>query len=100
MKIIEEKDYGQARSYADSIKTNADNINDIFNKIDSSMGSLFNSNWLSSGSENSYDRYLEISKNYKVFYEQVQSMHKHVHDITDRNEEADKKASSMVSNVG
>ena len=34
MNEFEEKDYGGARSYADNVKANADNIMGIFNDID------------------------------------------------------------------
>lgn len=99
MKEFEEKDYDQAINYADGIKTNADNIMDIFNNVDSTMNSLYGSNWESSGAENAHERYNEIRTNYQVFYENVLAMDKHVKKVTNANQEADKAASQNIAAV-
>ena len=62
MNEFEEKDYAGARSYADNIKNNAENIMGIFNDIDGVMNSLYGSNWGSTGADNARDRYNEIRK--------------------------------------
>ena len=40
MNEFEQKDYAGARSYADAVKANADNIMSIFNDIDGVMDNL------------------------------------------------------------
>ena len=99
MNEFQEKDYGQARSYADQIKTNADNIMGIFDDINDVMNNLYGSNWESCGADNARARYEEIRKNYEVFYNNVIEMHSHIHNVTTANESADKAASQTVSNV-
>ncbi len=99
MNEFEEKDYAGARSYADAIKTNADNIMGIFEDIDGIMNRLYGSNWESVGDENAHDRYNELRKNYEVFYNDVVSMKLHIYDVTAANEEADAAASSTVTNI-
>ena len=44
MNEFEEKDYEGARSYANAVKTNADNIMGIFNDIDATMNNLYSNN--------------------------------------------------------
>ena len=66
MNEFEEKDYEAARGYADSVKSNADNIMSIFDSIDSSMKSLYGDSWQSSGADVSNGRYQEIRKSYEV----------------------------------
>ena len=100
MNEFEEKDYDSARSYADGIQTNADNIMDIFNGIDVTMDALYGGNWQSSGAENARARYDVIRKNYEKFYETVVAMKKHVYNVTAANEEADAAASQKVSSIG
>ena len=56
MNEFEEKDYAGARSYADGVKTNADNIMGIFNEIDGIMNNLYGSNWESVGAQNAQAR--------------------------------------------
>lgn len=99
MNEFEEKDYDSARSFADSIQTNADNIMDIFNSVDATMDALYGGNWESAGAENANERYNEIRANYEVFYNNVSSMHDHVYKVTEANEEADAAASKRVSGV-
>ena len=99
MDEFEQKDYAGARNYADAIKTNADNIMQIFNNIDGIMNNLYGSNWQSTGADNARNRYNEIRKNYEGFYNEVVSMKTHVYNITQANEEADVAASQMISNV-
>lgn len=99
MNEFEEKDYAGARSYADGVQTNADNIMGIFNDIDGVMNSLYGSNWESSGAEDAHARYNEIRKNYEDFYEKVVAMKNHIYNVTAANEEADAAASQNVANV-
>ena len=99
MNEFEEKDYEGARSYANAVKTNADNIMGIFNDIDGIMNTLYSNNWSSMGASDARDRYNEIRKNYEVFYEKVVAMKNHVYRITAANEEADKAANAVVTNV-
>lgn len=99
MNEFEEKDYAGARSYADNIKNNAENIMGIFNDIDGVMNSLYGSNWGSTGADNARDRYNEIRKNYEVFYNKVITMRNHIYSVTAANEEADAAASNTVASV-
>ena len=99
MNEFEEKDYAGARSYADGVQTNADNIMAIFNDIDGVMNSLYGSNWESAGAQNAQARYNQIRKNYEDFYEKVVAMKNHVYNVTAANEEADAAASQNVTEV-
>lgn len=99
MNEFEEKDYAGARSYADAVKTNADNIMGIFNDIDGVMNSLYGSNWESAGADEARARYNEIRKNYEVFYDKVVAMKNHIYKVTAANEEADTAASQNVASI-
>ena len=99
MNEFEEKDYAGARSYADGVKTNADNIMGIFNDIDGIMNSLYGSNWESVGAQNAQARYMQIRKNYEDFYEKVVAMRNHIYNVTAANEEADAAASNNVAGI-
>ena len=99
MNEFEEKDYEAARGYADSVKSNADNIMSIFDSIDASMKSLYGDSWQSSGADVSNGRYQEIRKSYEVFYNNVVTMRNHIYTVTAKNEEADASVSGNVSNV-
>lgn len=99
MNEFEEKDYAGARSYADGVKNNAENIMSIFNDIDGVMNSLYGSNWGSTGADNARERYNEIRKNYEVFYNKVITMRNHIYNVTAANEEADAAASNTVTNI-
>ena len=99
MNEFEEKDYEAARGYADSVKSNADNIMSIFDSIDSSMKSLYGDSWLSSGADVSNGRYQEIRKSYEVFYNNVVTMRNHIYTVTAKNEEADASVSGNISTV-
>ena len=99
MNKFEEKDYESARSYADSIKSNADNIMMIFDDIDRSMKSLYGESWQSSGADISNGRYQEIRSNYEIFYENVIKMNQHIHQITSVNESTDQSVSSSIAEV-
>lgn len=99
MNEFEEKDYAGARSLADGVKGNADNIMDIFNDIDSTMNTLYGSNWESAGAQEAKARYDEIRRNYEVFYEKVVAMKTHIYNVTAKNEEADNAASNVIANI-
>lgn len=99
MNEFEEKDYEAARGYADSVKSNADNIMSIFDSIDTSMKSLYGDSWQSSGADVSNGRYQEIRKSYEVFYNNVVTMRNHIYTVTAKNEEADASVSGNISNV-
>jgi len=99
MNEFEEKDYSGARSYADGVKTNADNIMGIFNEIDGIMNNLYGSNWESVGAQNAQARYNVIRKNYEDFYEKVVAMRNHIYNVTAANEAADNAASNTVTEV-
>lgn len=97
MNEFEERDYAQARSLADGIQKNADNIMDIFNDVDTIMNQLYGDNWESSGAENAHGRYNEIRRNYEVFYTNVVAMKTHVYKVTAANEDADAAASNTIT---
>jgi uncharacterized protein YukE len=99
MNEFEEKDYEGARSYADGVKANADNIMGIFNDIDGIMNSLYDSNWSSTGADAARSRYNEIRKNYEVFYDKVVAMKNHIYSVTAANEEADANASQTITGI-
>ena len=99
MNEFEEKDYAGARSYADQVKGNAENIMGIFNDIDGVMNSLYGSNWSSTGAEEARERYNVIRKNYETFYDKVVAMRNHIYNVTAANEEADSAASQTITNV-
>jgi len=99
MNEFEQKDYAQSRTLADAIKTNADNIMEIFNTIDSIMNSLYGESWQSSGAETSHDRYNEIRKNYEVFYANVVRMHDHIYKVTASNEATDSNVSNNIAGI-
>ena len=99
MNEFEEKDYGEARSLADNILGNANNILDIFNGIDQVMKQLYGENWQSEGANAASDRYSQIRKNYEVFYEKVVAMKNHIYCITAANEAADAAASSLLTKI-
>ena len=99
MNEFEEKDFEGARSLADAVQGNADNIMDIFNDIDRVMGELYGQNWESCGSENAHARYQEIRQNYEVFYTNVVAMKTHIYNVTAANEAADAAASNVIANV-
>ena len=97
MNEFEEKDYEQARSLANAIKDNANNIMGIFDDIDNTMNQLYGQNWSSSGAEGAHDRYNEIRTNYQVFYDNVIAMNTHVLNVTAANESADAAAENIIS---
>ena len=99
MNEFEEKDYEQARSLADAVKGNADDILDIFNDVDNTMNQLYGNNWESSGADNAHARYDEIRRNYEVFYANVVAMKTHIYNVTAANESADASASNTIANV-
>lgn len=99
MNEFEEKDYGLARSYADGVQNNANNIMNIFNDIDGIMNELYGSNWESCGADNARGRYNEIRKNYEVFYDKVVAMKTHIYNVTAANEEADAAASKSIASI-
>lgn len=97
MNEFEEKDYGAARSYADGVQNNANNIMNIFNDIDGVMNELYGSNWSSAGAEEAQSRYNVIRQNYEVFYNKVMAMRNHIYNVTAANEEADAAASNTIA---
>ena len=99
MNEFEEKDYEQARSLADAVKGNADDILDIFNDVDNTMNQLYGNNWESSGADSAHARYDEIRRNYEVFYANVVAMKTHIYNVTAANESADASASNTIANV-
>ena len=99
MNEFEEKDYEAARGYADSIKSNADNIMMIFDEIYRAMKSLYGESWQSSGADVSNGRYQEIRSKYEIFYENVIKMNRHIHQVTSLNESTDQSVSSSISEI-
>ncbi len=97
MNEFEEKDYGAARSYADGVQNNANNIMNIFNDIDAVMNELYGTNWESSGADEAHNRYNVIRQNYEVFYDKVIAMKNHIYNVTAANEDADAAASQTIS---
>ena len=99
MTEFEQKDYGEARDYANKILGNANNINDIFNNLDKIMNRLYGDDWSSKGAKNARDRYDEIRKNYQLFYDQVVAMKNHVDEATGNYEAADAQASGLLTKI-
>ncbi len=94
-----QNDYGQSRSDADKIKASADKIMGIFDSIDNTMKKLYGENWQSSGAVETSERYKELRKNYEKFYDQVNTMHKHVHKVTTSNENTDTTVSNTMKEI-
>ncbi len=99
MNEFEEKDFGEARSLADAIKKNAENIRGIFDDIDNTMKALYGQNWESAGAENAHSRYQQIRSNYEGFFNSVINMRTHVYNVTALNEAADQAASNIIEGV-
>lgn len=99
MNEFEQKDYAGARSCADAVKANADNIMNIFNDIDSTMNNLYGSNWSSMGADSAKARYDELRRNYEIFYEKVVAMKTHIYNVTAANEAADSAASNSIASI-
>ena len=97
MNEFEEKDYAGARSLADAVQGNADNIMDIFNDVDTIMNQLYGQKWESCGAENAQARYNEIRRNYEIFYTNVVAMKTHIYNVTAANEDADAAASNVIT---
>ena len=57
MNEFEEKDYEGARSYANAVKVNADNIMGIFNDIDAVMNNLYSNTMKLGNHSRQYARY-------------------------------------------
>lgn len=98
MNEFEQKDYAASRSYADAIKTNADNIMEIFNSVDREMKELYGDAWQSSGADTANERYQKIRQNYEVFYEMVNRLHDHIYSVTASNEETDTQVGASLAN--
>ncbi len=99
MNEFSESSYAEARSYADAVFTNANNIMSIFDDIDNVMNNLYGANWQSTGADTARDRYNVIRKNYEVFYNNVVAMKTHIYAVTASNEEADATASNVIASV-
>lgn len=99
MDEFESKNYSGARSTADQIKSNADNIMGIFEDIDRVMDELYGDNWQSTGADSARDRYNNIRSKYEGFYQAVVNMNQYIHTTTDRYEQADAAASNIVAGV-
>ena len=97
MAEIEESSYAEARSLANQIGVNADNMMSVFNDIDNTMNTLYGESWLSSGAETAEGRYRQMRKKYEEFYDKVMETKAHINDVTARNEETDKAASNVVT---
>ena len=63
-------DYESARSLANAIKQNAQNINDIFNKMTDTMNKL-SEDWQGEGSREVQAMYADIKAKYPVFYQRM-----------------------------
>ena len=99
MNEFEEKDYAGARSLADAVFNNANNIMGIFDDIDGVMNNLYGNNWASVGADDAHDRYNVIRQNYEVFYDKVVAMKTHIYNVTAANEAADAQASNTISSI-
>ena len=99
MNEFEEKDYGQARSLADGVFNNANNIMGIFDDIDTVMNNLYGNNWASVGADDAHDRYNTIRQNYQVFYDKVVAMKTHIYNVTAANEAADAAANATITAI-
>ncbi len=99
MSEFEQSDFAAARGYADTIKSIADSIQEIFDTIDKTMNELYGEGWRSLGSESSNARYQELRRNYEVFYNNVVNMKTHIYNVTNRNEEADAAVSNQLGGI-
>lgn len=99
MDEFEAKNYSGARSAADSIKGNAQNIMGIFEDIDRVMNELYGENWQSTGADSARDRYNQIRTKYEVFYNDIMNMNIYIHNTTTRYEEADAEASNTITSI-
>lgn len=99
MEEFESKNYSGARSTADQIKGNAQNIMGIFEDIDRVMNELYGENYQSTGADTARDRYNQIRTKYEVFYNDVINMNQYIHTTTTRYEEADAAASNTIASV-
>ena len=93
---FEENDYQLARSLADSIKVHAENIKTILDNITSNMKVLTDSAYRSTGADAVYIRYQVLAAKYDGFYQKVVDLNKAIHEITDKNELADKEVSTSL----
>lgn len=91
--------YGAAESCADAIKNIGDKIMDIFNSVDKTMNNLYGENWESSGANNAHERYMEIRKNYEVFYQDILNMNTYIHSAVETYKTADAQANTTISSI-
>lgn len=99
MREFEATDYENALSLAASIKSNANNIMDIFNGINKTMSELYGDNWISSGAVQAAENYSAIRSKYEVFYNKVLIMNDHITRIIASYQTAD-AAASAAAGVG
>ena len=92
-------DYESARSLANSIKTNAGNIDEIFNKMNDVMVKL-SEDWKGEGSRQVQEMYSEIKSQYPVFYNRMISDTDYILSVTAKDEEAEEAAKATVENAG
>lgn len=99
MREFDVQSYGAAESCADAIKNIGDRIMDVFNSVDKTMNDLYGENWASSGANNAHERYMEIRKNYEVFYQDILNMNTHVHNTVENYKTADAQADTTISAI-
>ena len=69
------KDPEGARTNATTMKTIADEIQEVFDEYESCMEQLYGEAWNGEGSIHCSERYRELSKNYESFYNTINLMH-------------------------
>ena len=91
------KDYETARDTATGIKSDGDAIMEIFRTIDNYMKVLYGETWQSSGADVSNGKYAELRSNYETFYGKINEMHKHINEITGRDQASDTQVGASLS---
>lgn len=99
MREFDMENYGAAESCADAIKNIGDNIMSIFDSVDKAMNDLYGGNWASSGANNAHERYMDIRKNYEVFYQDILNMNTHIHSTVENYKIADQQADTTISAI-
>lgn len=94
------KDYEQARSLADAVYTNATNIKNIFEDINSTMDMLYNTNWMSDGANAAQAQYFKDFKaKFDPFYETVVDTKESIYASAAAYEAGDSQASQQIGGV-
>lgn len=96
---FEIKDYSRAFSSVEEIRKYADNIKSVFDNINSTMDKLFGEDWKSTGAENSFAEYKELSRNYEIFYSELITVCNDIKTIVNKNIDTDKAAQDILNSA-